>query len=68
MIGLKEFIIAAVLVVPFISAVGFSVYEEQRFSEKCEEAGMLAVRSWQGDLYCVKGFRDEIELNFNEDE
>ena len=46
-----------VLVGSFISAVDFLIYEEQRFNEKCEEAGMLAVRSWQGDLYCVKGFR-----------
>ncbi len=52
-----KYLYIIVLVGSFISAVGFSIYEEHRFNEKCEEAGMFAVRSWQGDLYCVKGFR-----------
>ena len=37
---------------------GFAIHEELRFKEKCEEAGMVSVRSWRdGALYCVKGFR-----------
>jgi hypothetical protein len=51
------YIIIIVLCGSLIYAVGFSIYEEQRFNEKCEEAGMIAVRSWRKDLYCVKGFR-----------
>ena len=43
-----KYLYIIVIVGWFISVVGFSVYEEQRFSEKCEEAGMLAVRSWLG--------------------
>ena len=52
-----KYLFAIGLVGSVISAVGFSIHEEQSFNEKCEEAGMVAVRSWQGDLYCVKGFR-----------
>jgi len=52
-----KYLYIIVIVGWFISVVGFSVYEEQRFSEKCAEAGMVAVRSWLGDPYCVEGFR-----------
>ena len=52
------YIITIVLSGFLISGVGFSIHEEQSFNEKCEEAGMIAVRSWRdGALYCVKGFR-----------
>ena len=51
------YIITIVLSGFLISGEGFSIHEELLFNEKCEEAGMVAVRSWQGDLYCVKGFR-----------
>ena len=52
------YIITIVLSGFLISGVGFSIHEELLFNEKCEEAGMVAVRSWRdGALYCVKGFR-----------
>jgi hypothetical protein len=36
---------------------GYEIYKEMLFIEKCNEAGMIAVRSWlNGALYCVKGF------------
>ena len=52
-----KYLYIIVLVGSVISAVGFSIYEEQSFNEKCEEAGMVAVRPWRDDPYCVKGFR-----------
>jgi len=52
-----KYLYTVVIVGSVISAVGFSIYEEQRFNEKCEEAGTVAVRPWRDDPYCAKGFR-----------
>ena len=51
------YIITIVLSGFLISGVGFSIHEELLFNEKCEEAGMVAVRPWRDDPYCAEGFR-----------
>ena len=52
------YILTIVLIGFLIIGNGFAIHEKLLFSEKCEEAGMVSVRSWQdGALYCVKDFR-----------